>query len=179
MSQRLRREIAPHRPNTPTHDGSGRVRSCRGDEVARRVRRRPASGLSVGLVEPVPGDPACRRRGPNASGRGKRIAAHPPSSVHRGPDSERIRAFFVSGFNRPTPRRGPRSMDRTTGDGGCSLTSCRKATFGTGRRIALQLCGCSSAGRARPRHGRGHEFEARHPLHFGCVHALRGRVTWC
>ena len=27
--------------------------------------------------------------------------------------------------------------------------------------------------------GRGHEFEARHPLHFGCVLALRGRATWC
>ena len=28
-----------------------------------------------------------------------------------------------------------------------------------------QTCGCSSAGRARPRHGRGHEVETRHPLH--------------
>jgi hypothetical protein len=36
--------------------------------------------------------------------------------------------LFVSGFTRPAPRRGPRSMDRTTGDGGRSLTSCRKAT---------------------------------------------------
>jgi hypothetical protein len=27
--------------------------------------------------------------------------------------------------------------------------------------------------------GRGHEFETRHPLHFGCVHALRGHATWC
>ena len=34
------------------------IRNERGDEVARRVWRRPASGLSVGLVEPVPGDPA-------------------------------------------------------------------------------------------------------------------------
>jgi hypothetical protein len=42
-----------------------------------------------------------------------------------------------------------------------------------------RFCGCSSAGRARPRHGRGHEFETRHPLHFGCVLSLRGRVTWC
>jgi hypothetical protein len=58
LSQRLHRDIAPHRPNTPTHDGSGRVRSCRGDEVARRVWRRLASGLSVGLAEPVPGNPA-------------------------------------------------------------------------------------------------------------------------
>ena len=51
--------------------------------------------------------------------------------------------------------------------------------LGTGRWFVLHLCGCSSAGRARPRHGRGHEFETRHPLHFGCVLSLRCRVTWC
>lgn len=50
---------------------------------------------------------------------------------------------------------------------------------GTGRWSVLHLCGCSSVGRARPRHGRGHEFETRHPLHFGCVHALRGHATGC
>ena len=50
--------------------------------------------------------------------------------------------------------------------------------LGTGRRSSC-TCGCSSAGRARPRHGRGHEFESRHPLHFGCAHALRCRATWC
>lgn len=54
-----------------------------------------------------------------------------------------------------------------------------QGSLGTGRRHALHLCGCSSVGRARPRHGRGHEFETRHPLHFGCVHALRGHATWC
>jgi hypothetical protein len=54
-----------------------------------------------------------------------------------------------------------------------------QGSLGTGRRHALHLCGCSSAGRARPRHGRGHEFEARHPLHFGCVFSLCGCVTWC
>ena len=26
---------------------------------------------------------------------------------------------------------------------------------------------------------RGHEFETRHPLHFGCVLSLRCRATWC
>jgi hypothetical protein len=26
---------------------------------------------------------------------------------------------------------------------------------------------------------RGHEFETRHPLHFGCVLSLRRRMTWC
>ena len=51
--------------------------------------------------------------------------------------------------------------------------------FGTGRRPVLHLCGCSSAGRARRFQRRGHEFETRHPLHFGCVHALRGHTTWC
>ena len=50
---------------------------------------------------------------------------------------------------------------------------------GTGRWPVLHFCGCSSAGRARPRHGRGHEFETRLPLHFGCVLSLRCRVTWC
>jgi hypothetical protein len=45
----------------------------------------------------------------------------------------------------------------------------------TGRRPVLQLCGYSSVGRARPRHGRGHEFETRYPLHFGCAHVLRRR----
>ena len=33
--------------------------------------------------------------------------AHPPSSVRRGPDSERIRAFFISDSNRPAHRRRP------------------------------------------------------------------------
>lgn len=77
--------------------------------------------------------------------------------------------------------------------------------LGTGRWSVLHRCGCSSVGRARPRHGRGHEFETRHSLqdcackrspfarrksvrrdghasgqtHFGCVHALRGHMTWC
>jgi hypothetical protein len=44
---------------------------------------------------------ASSERGPNASGRGQRVDAHPPSSVRRGPDSERIRASFISDFNRP------------------------------------------------------------------------------
>lgn len=70
-------------------------------------------------------------------------------------------------------------MDRAAGGGGCSLTSCAQDAVGSGRRLVLHRCGCSSAGRARPRHGRGHEFETRHPLHSGCVHALRGRVTRC
>ena len=70
-------------------------------------------------------------------------------------------------------------MDRTTGDGGRSLTTCCEATSVLADGVPRNFCGCSSAGRARPRHGRGHEFETRHPLHFGCVLSLRGRVTWC
>jgi hypothetical protein len=42
---------------------------------------------------------------------------------------------------------------------------------GTGRQSLSHFCGCSSVGRARPRQGRGHEFETRHPLHVGCVRA--------
>ena len=74
---------------------------------------------------------------------------------------------------------GPRSMDRTTGDGGRSLTTCCEATTVLADGLPRNFCGCSSAGRARPRHGRGHEFETRHPLHFGCVLSLRCRATWC
>lgn len=77
----------------------------------------------------------------------------------------------------------PRSMDRTTGDGGRSLTICCEATSALADGWPRKPCGCSSAGRARPRHaswgGRGHEFETRHPLHFGCVLSLRCRATWC
>ena len=70
-------------------------------------------------------------------------------------------------------------MDRTTGEGGRSLTTGCETTSVLADGSARKLCGCSSAGRARPRHGRGHEFETRHPLHFGCVLSLRCRVTWC
>jgi hypothetical protein len=41
-----------------------------------------------------------------------------------------------------------------------------RGSAGTGRTRASQICGCSSAGRARPRHGRGPGFESRLPLHF-------------
>ena len=70
-------------------------------------------------------------------------------------------------------------MGRTTGNSGRSLTTCRKTTSVLADGLSCTFCGCSSAGRARPRHGRGHEFETRLPLHFGCVLSLRCRVTWC
>ncbi len=70
-------------------------------------------------------------------------------------------------------------MDRTTGNGGRSLTTCRKDASVLADGLPCNFCGYSSAGRARPRHGRGHEFETRYPLHFGCVFSLRCCVTWC
>lgn len=146
---------------------------CLGDGLAGRARRSLAFGL--------PDEPSAARseRGPIASGRGERLDAHPPSSVRRGPDSARNRAFFISEFNRPAHRHRP-AIDGSHHRSRWTLfNKLPQDELGTGRRFVLHLCGCSSAGRARPRHGRGHEFEARHPLHFGCVHALRGHTTWC
>ena len=73
-------------------------------------------------------------------------------------------------------------MDRTSDADGrrwMLFNNLLRDDLGTGRSFGSQICGCSSVGRARPRHGRGHEFETRHPLHFGCVLSLRRRVTWC
>ena len=44
-------------------------------------------------------------------------------------------------------------MDRTTARGGRSLTSCRKAASVLADGMPCNFCGCSSIGRARPRHG--------------------------
>ena len=68
-------------------------------------------------------------------------------------------------------------MDRHHRQGWTLFNKLPQDDLGTGRWFVLHLCGCSSAGRARPRHGRGHEFDTRHPLHFGCVHPLRCRVN--
>ena len=54
---------------------------------------------------------------------------------------------------------------------GRSLTSRRETTPVLAGQSLSHFCGCSSVGRARPCHGRGHEFETRHPLHVGCVRA--------
>ena len=43
-------------------------------------------------------------------------------------------------------------MDRTTGDGGRSLTTCCEATSVLADGMPRNFCGCSSVGRARPRH---------------------------
>ena len=63
---------------------------------------------------------------------------------------------------------------------GRSLTSRRETTPVLAGLRSRILCGCSSVGRARPCHGRGHEFETRHPLHVGCVRAkARARRRAC
>ncbi len=43
-------------------------------------------------------------------------------------------------------------MDRTTGDGGRSLTTCCEATSVLADGLPRNFCGCSSVGRARSRH---------------------------
>ena len=87
--------------------------------------------------------------------------------------------LFHFGINRPVPRRRPAIEGSRHRQRWLLFNSLRRDDLGTGRGFVLQLCGCSSVGRARPCQGRGHEFETRHPLHFGCVHALRCRATWC
>ena len=96
-----------------------------------------------------------------------------------GPDSERIRACLLS--VQPPSCASAHDRDRWIAPPATAelFNKLLQDDLGTGRRSVLHLCGCSSAGRARPRHGRGHEFETRHPLHFGCVLSLRCRVTWC
>ena len=74
---------------------------------------------------------------------------------------------------------GQRSMDRSTACGGRSLTRCRKAAPVLADGMPCTICGCSSIGRARPRLWPRHGFETRHSLYFGCVLALRSRMTWC
>jgi hypothetical protein len=106
------------------------------------------------------------------------------SRLERGPDSERIRAFVIPGAAQASStqprlagqagRSGPEaSSDRDTCRVGCRslFNKLQRGDAGTGRQVVLATCGCSSVGRARPRQGRGHEFETRHPLHVGCVRA--------
>ncbi len=60
----------------------------------------------------------------------------------------------------------------------CSLKNCREPPAQLGARRARKECGYSSAGRARPRHGRGLGFEPRYPLQHLIAGVLRhnGRV---
>ena len=89
---------------------------------------------------------------------------HPFISFTRGPDSLRIRAFF---FVRLTT--GPSSDRAAPPATVCSLKICRKTCPGTGRRWSCKKRGCGAAGSARLCQSRGHGFEPRHPLHFGCA----------
>ncbi len=97
--QGLAHETAIRRQNASAPVGPGRVRAgCCGQ----------AAGLERCQAGSVPGGQPSRAvsgRGPGVSGRGARLAAHPPSSASRGPDSERIRALFISDINRPRDGR--------------------------------------------------------------------------
>lgn len=84
-----------------------------------------------------------------------------PTSRTRGPDSWWIRAFLH--FSRPS---GSRPSRRNAARAATFINKMPRGSTGTGRRRAPHSCGCSSVGRARPRHGRGHGFEPRLPLHF-------------
>jgi hypothetical protein len=94
-------------------------------------------------------------------------------SLPRGPDSERIRAFLFSPpVSQPdAPHRAAHmaALRRRIVGTRMFFNKLPRGNAGTGRLVRLAICGCSSAGRARPCHGRGHGFETHHPLHFGCV----------
>ena len=114
-------------------------------------------------------------REPWRSGRGFRVSA-PSTTSSKGPGFRKDPGPLP--FDRRAQWCTPAVQRPHTAKRRSSLTTCLQARPGTGRgRLARR--GCSSAGRARPRHGRGHEFEARHPLHFGCAHALRCRTRRC
>ena len=78
-------------------------------------------------------------RGPGAPGRGQRVDAHPPSSVRRGPGSERIRAFFISGFNRPAHRHRPAINASHHRSWWTLFNKLPQGSLGTGRWHALHL----------------------------------------
>ena len=62
--------------------------------------------------------------------------------------------------------RGTRPSRRNAASAATFINKMPRGSAGTGRMQASQTCGYSSDGRARPRHGRGHGFESRYPLHF-------------
>ena len=130
------------------------------------------------------------RPGTDASGRGKRVGAHPPSSQEQARKRpgfrkdpglrhwvDRHRSVLIKNPNRGPPWQASRCVSRPIVPGRTraalaawrSLTSCGEATPVLAGQSLSHFCGCSSVGRARPCHGRGHEFETRHPLHVGCV----------
>jgi hypothetical protein len=118
-------------------------------------------------------------RGLDASGQGRRIRRAPFHSItRRGPDSERIRAFLFSPSRlaADSPSR-PTGMHRLrVGAGGSLFNKLPRTRLHNWVQCEFAPSGYSSAGRARPRHGRGPGFDARYPLqasHCGCVPAQR------
>jgi hypothetical protein len=116
---------------------------------------------------------------------GARRRAAPSISLIRGPDSQRIRAFFLP-LGRPEAKTAPLggseawgSFVRLVSDNAVialhhrqrcrSLTTCRKTCRRYWPEAVLHFRGCGAAGSARPCQGRGHGFDSRHPLHFGCA----------
>lgn len=69
------------------------------------------------------------------------------------PGSEQDPGLFLSGFNRPAHRRRQRSTRSHHRWRWTLFNKLPQGDTGTGRWFTLQLRGCSSAGRARPRHG--------------------------
>jgi hypothetical protein len=135
-------------------------------------RSRARTGPSL-----VAATPTGHGRGAIASGRGRRVGA-PFKLCTQRPGSQKDPGLL---FWLTAPRRGRAAAcgpsDCTTGNGGSFFQNLPRSACRYWPAAASQPCGCSSTGRARPRHGRGNEFDSRHPLHFGCVHALCCRAS--
>lgn len=104
-------------------------------------------------------------RSTRTSGKGRRISAAPSlfSQEARIPDGTGPFAFstLLVGHAAIVPRR--------CASAATFINKMPRGSTGTGRSEPRKQSGCSSVGRARPRHGRGNGFETRHPLHFGCA----------
>ena len=129
------RETRQRHQDTPTRAGSGCVRARRlGACLAGPWHARQCPGF----VRPGQLLLAGSGGGPGASGRGQRVDAHPPRSVRRGPDSERIRAFFISDFNRPAHRRRPAIDGSHHRQRWTLFNNLLRGDLGTGRWMASQ-----------------------------------------
>ncbi len=111
------------------------------------------------------------------SGRRKRVGAPPSKLCQQRPGNRKVPGLcFWSLHSLNQARASAQAVPPAMAE---LFNKLPQGSRGTGRGLALHLCGCSSAGRARPCHGRGHEFETRHPLHFGCAPALHERMRVC
>jgi hypothetical protein len=123
------------------------------------------------------------------SHRGKGSHRRTPSiSPARGPVPEMDRAFLFSGllfqpaYGLAAAMPPPEAHRQTTAPLQHRFwrvlfkKSTRHAPGSAGP--AYRTCGNSSAGRARRRQRRGHGFDPRFPLHFGCAPALRPAQPW-